>query len=627
MYSRAHPTAPTTTTTTYRTLAPRSAAAIKPSTLLSDIAEHTHNVEQTRAPSPPPRPSLRSVSVTSFLSDGTMEIEGFGFDNISEYGDDDNISTYGADSLYEGSVYDGEEGEHREVDLSRRAESILASAKRRLDLCGRNISRARSSLILSPSATPTALMDHLDAVGPVTRRRAESAGGSRSLQWKYNNRAETEDRGMAHTRTASESAVHSARVLGAGGRSGGMMSGSIDMGVLVEDPRESAEKQQVRGVIRSNSTQQMRALRDQMKDLRGKITSLQEQTKSDSLRRRQSISSMRSTPTPSDNTPQYSPTGPTLEDIRESRVLNLKSPIEQEWEHIAAQKRESTDTASVYSDRSGTPTAPRLDDANLSSSARYDSSYAFSYDSYLFGEAFIKGIRPTSMSSDGTASTATATLPAPHTVQRKGSFVSISSYATADEDPNTSPPRSPGQSPDNHQKAGASLLLPGLRPPSMLPASPRNWAVPNGSLRVDDGYHSAPHTPRVEKDLQPTVATRPPIMPASSWYRDSMDSVRTRSMVFEGLAEEGMGRGGGVAISSSARDSHTMTVGGMGGEGDIELKIDKGDRALIEGVIEALGKVCYSMEMEGDVSRAELRERLRGALKVLEGEDPEGEMF
>jgi len=551
-----------------------------------------------------------------------MEIEGFGFDNISEYGDDDNISTYGADSLYEGSVYNGEEGE---VDLSRRAESILASAKRRLDLCGRNISRARSSLILSPSATPTALMDHLDAVGPVTRRRAESAGGSHSLQWKYNNRAETEDRGMAHTRTASESAVHSARVSGMGGRSG-IVGGSIDMGVLLEDPRELAEKQQVRGMIRSNSTQQMRVLRDQMKDLRGKITSLQEQTKSDSLRRHQSISSMRSTPTPSDTTPQYSPTGPTLEDIRESRVLNLKSPIEQEWEHVAAQKRESTDTASVYSDRSGTPTAPRLDDPNLSSAARYDSSYAFSYDSYLFGEAFIKGIRPTSMSSDGTASTATPTLPTPHTIQRKGSFVSISSYATADEGSETSPPRSPGHSPDNHHKVGASLLLPGLRPPSMLPASPKNWTV-NGSLRVDDGYHSAPHTPRVEKD-QPTAVARPPIMPESSWYRDSVDSVRQRSMVFEGLADgEGIGGGGGVAISSSARDSHTMTVGGIGGEGDIELRIDKGDRVLIEGVIEALGKVCCSMETEGEISRAELRERLRGAMKVLEGEDPEGEMF
>ena len=759
MFSRAHGTASstttTTTTTTYRTLASRSAAAAiinsstststststsnansnsnsnnsnnnspaHPHSFLTGIAEHTFTEPATSKPSSPApaRPSLRSVSVTSFLSDGTVEIEGFGFDEISEYGggggggddddhddDDNNSSIFGAESLYDDSVFGDEHeagtgssggggaepaaaggggggsgsGSGGDADLSRRAEKILANAKRKLDLCGRNISRARSSLILSPSATPTALLDHLDAVGPaVVRRRAESAGGSHSQQWGgYNNRLGRDDRTAAavaqaahHTRTASESALHfshSARGLGLAARFGGS-GGSIDMGVLAEDPHETAEKQQqhhqqgedeqqhMHGVAnRSNSTQQMRALRDQMKDLRGKITSLQEQTKSDSVRRRQSISSMRS-----HDSPPASSTA--LEGIRESRVLDIASPIEHEWQHVATQQRISADSVSVYSDdRCGTPTAsssspssalpppppaPRREDVNSPTSS--PGSNAFSYDNYLIGGSFIKRIRPTSISSDGTASTATATLPAPppHTIQRKGSFVSISSYATADETPDVSPSQSPD--PDSNsppprapRRVESTLLLPGLRPPSDLGLPPpKQWAV-SSSLRVDDGYHSAPHTPRVDKDLTPppppppsAPAARLPVLPASSWYRDSVDTVRTRSMLFEGAPSAtaiggggGIG-GGGVAISSSTRDSHTMVVGGMGGVGgvggEIELRIAKGDRQLIEAVIEALGRVCCSMETAGEPLRAELRERLRGAMKVLEGEDPEGEMF
>ena len=764
MFSRAHGTASstttTTTTTTYRTLASRSAAAIinssssstststststsnancnnnngpaHPHSFLTGIAERTFTEPATPKPSSPApaRPSLRSVSVTSFLSDGTVEIEGFGFDEISEYGggddnddddDDNNSSIFGAESLYDDSVFGDEHeaatgtgtgsygggdaeaavagggggggggggsgsGSGGDADLSRRAEKILANAKRKLDLCGRNISRARSSLILSPSATPTALLDHLDAVGPaVVRRRAESASGSHSQQWGgYNNRLGRDDRTTTavaavaaahHTRTASESALHfshSARGLGMAARFGGS-GGSIDMGVLAEEPYETAEKhrqqggdeqQHMHGVAnRSNSTQQMRALRDQMKDLRGKITSLQEQTKSDSVRRRQSISSMRS----HDSPPPQSSTA--LEGIRESRVLDIASPIEHEWQRVATQQRISADSASVYSDdRCRTPTAsssspssalpppppppaPRREDVNSPTSSA--GSNAFSYDNYLFGESFVKRIRPTSISSDGTASTATATLPAPpsHTIERKGSFVSISSYATADETPDVSPPQSPN--PDSNspplrapRRVESTLLLPGLRPPSDLSLPPpKQWAV-SGSLRVDDGYHSAPHTPRVDKDPAPlppppppsAPAARLPVLPASSWYRDSVDTVRTRSMLFEGapstaaIGGGGIGGGGGaVAISSSTRDSHTMVVGGMGGVGgvggEIELRIAKGDRQLIEAVIEALGHVCCSMETAGEPLRVELRERLRGAMKVLEGEDPEGEMF
>lgn len=170
-----------TTPPTYRTLAPRPLAT-KQHTFLSDIEEHSPNPDRSALR------ALRSVSVASFLSDGTIEIDGFGFDNVSEFGDD---SLFGGESLY------GDDDDP--PDLSRRAEKILASAKRRLDLCGQNISRARSSLILSPSATPTALHDHLVAVGPVVAaRRTESAADA----WRHPDRADA-----AHARTESAAAA------------------------------------------------------------------------------------------------------------------------------------------------------------------------------------------------------------------------------------------------------------------------------------------------------------------------------------------------------------------------------------------------------------------------------------
>jgi hypothetical protein len=584
---------------TYRTLAPRTLTSMRTPSLLSDIAEYSPNPDsEARTPSPQ-KPSIRSVSVASFLSDGTIEIEGFGFDNISEIGDD--ASVFG-DSMYEGSVYDGQDDaereRERETDLSRRAERILANAKRKLDLCGQNISRARSSLILSPSATPTALMENLAAVGPAVRPRAESTGGARSLQWKYNNKqAASEERGPAHGRTASESAVQSVRGLGLDRSFGGLA------GVP-----EEAEKTTGRGVSRSNSTQQMRALRDQMKDLRGKITSLQEQSSRDSIRRRQSISSMRS----GESTPtaQRSPQAPTLEEIRESRVLNLDVSIEKQWEQqAAAQQRYSA--ATFDSDRSGTPKGPRREDINSPTfgCTEFRNSDAFSFDNYMYGETFLKGIRPDSISSNGTASTATTTLAIPssrpHTLERKGSFVSISSYATADEQ--RSAPASPFV--DEQLHAGTQL-----RPPAA-------WTA-NGSPR-DDGYHSGPNTPRVDKD-QPPVKQSSNLAPASSWYRGSMETFRTRSV----MSEDGDREGGGVplGISSSNRDSRTMIVAGMGiGGEEMVLRMGRNDRILVEGVIEALGRVCCAMEKEGERPRAELRDRLREAMRVLEGDD--GEMF
>jgi hypothetical protein len=103
-----------------------------------------------------------------------------------------------------------------------------------------------------------------------------------------------------------------------------------------------------------------------------------------------------------------------------------------------------------------------------------------------------------------------------------------------------------------------------------------------------------------------------------------METFRTRSV----MSEDGDREGGGVplGISSSNRDSRTMIVAGMGiGGEEMVLRMGRNDRILVEGVIEALGRVCCAMEKEGERPRAELRDRLREAMRVLEGDD--GEMF
>lgn len=613
MYSVAAPTS------RHRMLSPRTLSGSITSTLLPDIAEYSPNLEPTRSPSPSSRRALRSVSVASFLSDGTVEIEGFGFDTISDSGDD--ASLYET-SIYEGSVYNGDEEScsiNGDIDLSRRAEKILASAKRKLDLCGQNISRARSSLVLSPSATPTQMMDSLDAVGQMGQnfvRRSESVGGTHSLQWKYNNRQENEDRGPTHLRTASESAVHS-RPIGTVAGLGNARSFD-ELSRLPEGQPLDSDQLKKAGIMRSNSTQQMRVLRDQMKDLRGKITSLQQQARSDSsLRQRRSINSLRSTPGLSDSS--YSPSTPSLEDIRESRVLNLKSP--DEWEHISPQPGHNRggDNEDESESRCGTPKPlPRREQIHSPFSEQHeDRTDAFSYDSYLFGNSLINTIRPTSISSDGTVtSNTTAILQPPQPqISRKDSFVSVSSFITANE--NT---RSASQSPQRVSDQ-ETLHVSALRPPS---------ARGNSGSPRDDGYHSAPNTPRVDREQVSENHSPPPPAPSSSWYRDSVDIVEAdESSPHVDHHHHHYYHQRGASIESSKRDSQMMVVGGMGvgGKDEIELRVGRGDRVLIEGVIEALGRVCCAMETEEGRGRMELRERLRGAMMVLEGEDPVGEMF
>lgn len=212
--------------------------------------------------------------------------------------------------------------------LSDRAEQILANAKQRLTTMEGNLSRARSSLYYSPmpdGSTPS----------PPIVRPATSLQDS------------TDPLGMGHSRMQSDISLQddfggsgypqrSASALGAAGgyrqpltssRSADALGGygnstyktplyALDttLEALSEDEdgfngnrhRDSVQSFNMQSptfgsfvdkdITRSASVAQVRDLKDQMKDLRGKISSLKEQARADSLKRR-SLQSLR-TPSP-----------------------------------------------------------------------------------------------------------------------------------------------------------------------------------------------------------------------------------------------------------------------------------------------------------------------------------------
>ncbi|RGP74357.1 hypothetical protein FLONG3_6136 [Fusarium longipes] len=213
--------------------------------------------------------------------------------------------------------------------LSDRAEQILANAKQRLTTMEGNLSRARSSLYtpMSDGSTPSPPIAR-----PVTSLRELNAGSGS---------------GQGHSRNTSENGFHngiasptfpqrSASALGAAGgyRQPLTSSRSADaLGIgygassqrspisaldpmlegLSEDegntPGNSRRSSRLYGQLspgfgsmtdteipRSASVAQVRDLKHQMKDLRGKISSLKEQARADSLKRR-SLQSLR-TPSP-----------------------------------------------------------------------------------------------------------------------------------------------------------------------------------------------------------------------------------------------------------------------------------------------------------------------------------------
>lgn len=600
-------------------------------TMLPDIAE----TSPIQPPVERPTRTIRPQSLQSLLSVGTIEVDGFGFleEEDMEEGEDSWDMESLSPSMYESSIYDGHEGHGPEdgrvtpSTLSRRAERVLENAKKKLDLCGQNLTRARHSLIVSPPGSSLSKYSDPDSERtstPRTMTPTNRTGTPTNRTITPVSRTVTPTNVLvplsvaqlrstssaSHLRTVSESAVPTVYNL----QRVNSISRSSD------DGTEEPEKR------RSQSAQQMRNLRDQMKDLRGKISSLQQHSRTDSLRRVSSNSS-RSSPIPFHASNRNTPT-PTS---------SRGTPT---WEIEDYMGASGTYTESVVSSRSTTP-KPK---AAVRESRHEDREDAFSYDSLFIGngiyapQTLLKqaelGRRSSSRSSfrsthSDAVSEATEigqnrdspTLghhgrgPSPAILRRLDSFTSVSSYATADDGGYRSSPTgslNSSSSGSSRRRAASST--------SAARNSPKVGFSPNSEDRVrDDGYHSAPHTPRGSENQKNNARTA--VAAPGSTTSPLAGSGTTGSFLLPPTPGNLSRRGSRIMSGSAGLEisGHILTAGAVG-DGDISLQLPLEDRLLIEKLIEELGKTCCAMEVATDQSHvAALRRRLETALRVLEG--------
>ncbi|RPB28431.1 hypothetical protein L211DRAFT_384286 [Terfezia boudieri ATCC MYA-4762] len=610
--------------------------SMKPS-MLPDIAE----TSPIQPPVERPVRNVRPQSLQSLLSVGTIEVDGFGF--LEEDEDEGGEDTWDMESLspsiYESSIYDGHEGHGNEdgrvtpSTLSRRAERVLENAKKKLDLCGQNLTRARHSLIVSPpgssmsgysdpdsdrTSTPRTMTPTNNRTATPTRNHTGTPTNAfrtitptnapvplSVVQLRASNNA-------AHVRTVSESAVPTVYNL--------QRVNSIGRGS--EDGKEEPERR------RSQSAQQMRNLRDQMKDLRGKISSLQHQSRSDSLKRVNS----RASPVPyGSNRSTPTPTG------------------FRDWEIDEYMNANGAYTDSVVSSRSTTPKPG----AAVRESRHEDREDAFSYDSLFIGNGIYAPRTLLKQAELGRRSDSRGSFRSTHSetilgtteiennrdsptlghhdrglspvvLRRLDSFASVSSYTTADDggyipSPTGSINSSSSGSLRHRSRAPSSASIARL--------SPKVGSSPDADRVRDDGYHSAPHTPRGSNEPPKDTSTTA----SSSSFRTTIAASSSSSTPPPAGGAGGsfllpptpgkLSRRGSRIMSGSAGveiSGHIMTTGA--GDADITLQLALEDRLLIERLIEELGKTCCAMEVaseKGDV--AALRRRLEMALQVLEG--------
>ncbi|KAG7101418.1 hypothetical protein HYQ44_019079 [Verticillium longisporum] len=225
------------------------------------------------------------------------------------------------------------ENRHSTVSISQKAEEILANAKKRLTTMEGNLSRARTSL--DTVSTPPHSSVGSGTPSPPIARSASAATSPRSAPGHFRMRSEAE----TNSDNAGDYTKRSASALGAAGGYRQPLPGSQSMGDLgrpyvrskisqqpmlstgleplgeendpqMQSKRDSAvldaflsptfgphtQLQPDKGLTRSASVMQMRDIKDQVSDLKGKISSLREQARADSLKRR-SLQSLR-TPSP-----------------------------------------------------------------------------------------------------------------------------------------------------------------------------------------------------------------------------------------------------------------------------------------------------------------------------------------
>ncbi|EEY20008.1 conserved hypothetical protein [Verticillium alfalfae VaMs.102] len=225
------------------------------------------------------------------------------------------------------------ENRHSTVSISQKAEEILANAKKRLTTMEGNLSRARTSL--DTVSTPPHSSVGSGTPSPPIARSASAATSPSSAPGHFRMRSEVE----TNSDNAGDYTKRSASALGAAGGYRQPLPGSHSMGDLgrpyvrskisqqpmlstgleplgeendpqMQSKRDSAvldaflsptfgpytQHQPDKGLTRSASVMQMRDIKDQVSDLKGKISSLREQARADSLKRR-SLQSLR-TPSP-----------------------------------------------------------------------------------------------------------------------------------------------------------------------------------------------------------------------------------------------------------------------------------------------------------------------------------------
>ncbi|KAI8956744.1 hypothetical protein F5Y11DRAFT_361447 [Daldinia sp. FL1419] len=266
-------------------------------------------------------------------------------DDSNFQGDDEEsvADSYADDALVREGIMTSKEVRDRineerySTALSRRAEQILANAKRRLTTMEGNLSRARTTLY-----SPTLSTDSGSTPSPTMSRPTTAIHRDHDASHRNS--------GHNHTRISSENNIptlpldvvkpgvyvpRSSSALGAAGgyrpplhsprsadyiNEGGktsMYAKEPILGPLSEDDasqdldssRPSLEGPRLdtflsptfgsytdKGLRRSASTAQMKDLKDQMKDLKGRLSTLRDQARADSLKRR-SIQSLR-TPSP-----------------------------------------------------------------------------------------------------------------------------------------------------------------------------------------------------------------------------------------------------------------------------------------------------------------------------------------
>jgi hypothetical protein len=272
-------------------------------------------------------PVASSPTIQNGLSSGSPDSVDFdrwpGFDGHDAFDD----SGLGLEEQEKGSSgsddsSSGSDDPRSSAALSRRAEIILANAKKRLNLMEGNLRGARESLVVSPTSytprSPSALSLHMQTTRD-RDRRLYAGMGPIPPSGHARNLSETAAASPAHSQL---SRAPSKRASSAIGHSGAFGYGRFPIkesrshDVLRDTARASSRRSRSPPALETLQEDEQRVhrttsaasgLRDQMNDLKGRISSLKMRAHEDQLRRR-SMQSLRAS-SPFTNAQEWSVSG------------------------------------------------------------------------------------------------------------------------------------------------------------------------------------------------------------------------------------------------------------------------------------------------------------------------------